>query len=123
MLALTLVAPIALTAPPEGPSTPLTEYLDEACADLPEGACAPLYRLADALHLLVTRGSIEAGSWCCGSCEEQAKVGGGTKLVCTNCAGGGKVVTCGSIRFASRPVHVDCPGMTTSDDNGTVTCY
>jgi len=64
---------------------------------------------------------IEKGTWCCKSCAG----GGGSKVSCTGCkvvAAGTTATGCPSAE-GGPTILVDCPGTTTSDLGGNVTCY
>lgn len=119
MLAVVLLA--ALSSPPEGARVRLSDYVDEVCADAPDGTCVALYALVEVLESLVQDGATEAGSWCCKSC----KPGGpdGPKVTCQGCAPGGKGFQCGGmIKHADRLIHLDCPGVTTAEGEA-VSCF
>lgn len=125
MLMLFLITGLLSPSSPDdgGQRVRLTDYLDEVCAEAPDGTCAPLYALVEALELVVRPGGIDAGSWCCKSCTPGAGASG-PKVTCDGCAQGGKSWKCGgtSIRFADRSVHLDCPGTTVAAGE-TVSCY
>jgi hypothetical protein len=66
-------------------------------------------------------GTIEKGTWCCKNCGG----GGGSPLKCTGCtvvAAGSTATSCPSAG-GGPTILVDCPGTTTSDIGGNVTCY
>lgn len=117
MLAALFIA-AALADPPAPPPLRLDAYLDEVCADLPEGLCEPLYLFADALTRIIQRGSLEAGSWCCESCAFSEKI---PHVTCTGCSASTKAWQCGSVRHLARTVRLDCPGATV-EDGSTVSC-
>ncbi|MDC0672436.1 hypothetical protein [Nannocystis radixulma] len=124
LTAVFMAALLSTSSPDDGGQRPrLTDYLDEICADAPDGACAPLYALVESIELLAQPGGIDAGSWCCNTCTP-GTTPSGPKVTCQGCAQGGKSWKCGgnSIKFADRPVHLDCPG-TTVEAGETVSCY
>jgi hypothetical protein len=120
-----MLMPVLLALLSAGPSCDgsrvrLTDYLDEVCAEWPNGECAPLYAVASLIDSITLDGKTDAGSWCCKSCSTGSS---GTTVTCGGCLSGGKSGwKCGaSIKFADRPVQLDCPG-TSVVDGETVTC-
>ncbi|MCY1054033.1 hypothetical protein [Nannocystis sp. SCPEA4] len=94
----------------------LAGYVDELCADASEGACEPLYALLD---LVAQPDAVDKGSWCCKTCALQDNP---PAVKCEGCAEGGKSMKCGGVlKFADRPVHLDCPG-TSIEAGETITC-
>ena len=56
MLAVVLLA--ALSSPPEGARVRLSDYVDEVCADAPDGTCVALYALVE------VRRRTSVSAWC-----------------------------------------------------------
>lgn len=116
----TILATFAALAAPEGLRPTIHDYLAEVCTTVPDDVCDRLTRFTAALDRLVTRGAVDAGTWCCKSCGSGGNPSG-PRITCTGCAEPG-IWKCGSVRHTKRPVHVDCPGLTTFEE-GTVNCY
>jgi hypothetical protein len=115
-----ILATFAAQAAPEDLRPTIRDYLAEVCPTVPDDVCDRLTGFVEAFERLATRGAVDAGTWCCKSCGSGGN--GGPRVTCTGCADPG-IWKCGGIINRGRPVRLDCPGMTTSAEDGTVNCY